>query len=73
MVDLDIIPTPDLNRLYFDSIKHLNDLKEQVSMYEKISQSYAHACINRSEGKCQMPFEDWDESKIDKDWETKIS
>ncbi len=72
MVDYDIIPTKDLYELLLTSEEFLMKLKHEYEIYTRSTASILSAAINRKNGKGQMGFDDWDESKIKPNWKKLI-
>lgn len=68
MVDYDIIPTKDLYELLLTNEEYLMKLKHQYELYTKSTASILSAAIFRKNGKGQMGFDEWDETKVKQNW-----
>lgn len=67
-MDYDIIPTDDLYKMLLDSEENLAELKNIYNIHKSALASIRSAAINRKNGKGQMEFEEWNESKIKENW-----
>jgi len=68
-MDYDIIPTKDLYDLLLRREEHLANLKKEYEFFEKITKEIRHIAVLRRNGKSQMEFNKWDESKAKSNWE----